>query len=244
MRVEPTETEPGESVRSCSECDYEETSVIEATGAVPQIIVDSIKVAKGATVSVAISLKNNPGIASMTLDVDYDSTAMNLISVTDLGKLGASLHSNQYTDPYVLCWANDTATQDFVVDGDVVILTFEISDTADLGEYSISVSYDYEKHDIYNTKVEDVKFYTVAGSIEIVDVLIGDVNSDGSVDNLDRLVLSRYLANWKDYTADQINAVGADVNCDGSIDNLDRLILARHLANWSGYEELPLVSTE
>ncbi len=210
----------------------------------PQLIMSSLETVAGKEVAITLSLKNNPGIVSMTLDVDYDSTVMNLIGVTDLGKLGAALHSNQYTDPYVLCWANDTATQDFVVDGDVVILTFEISDTADLGEYTISISYDYEKHDIYNTKVEDVKFYTVAGSIEIVDVLIGDVNSDGSVDNLDRLVLTRYLANWKGYTSDQINPIGADVNCDGSIDNLDRLILARHLANWSGYEELPLNSTE
>ena len=99
-------------------------------------------------------------------------------------------------------------------------------------------------YDIYNVDTAKVKFYAIGGTINVVDTIIGDVNSDGSVDNFDRLVLSRYLANWKDYTADQINFVGADVNCDGSVDNLDRLILTRHLANWSGYEELPLNSIE
>ena len=86
---------------------------------------------------------------------------------------------------------------------------------------------------------EKIKFYTVSGKVTVVDTLVGDVNNDGSVDNLDRLTLTRYLANWKDYTEDMINKIGADVNCDGSIDNLDRLVLTRHLANWSGYGELP-----
>ena len=72
----------------------------------------------------------------------------------------------------------------------------------------------------------------------VADKLLGDVNGDGSVDTLDRLTLSRYLANWEGYTLDQINLSGADVNSDGSIDTLDRLILSRHLANWSGYEDL------
>jgi len=239
VRVEPTETQPGESVRECSECDYEETAVIEPTNAMAKIIVSSVNGAKGGTVNVAIDLENNPGIASMTLGVDYDSSVLTLKGITDLNQLGTAVHSDQYTDPYVLNWVNDTATEDFVVNGNIVILTFAISETAALGEYEISVSYDYDKYDIYNTQVEKIKFYTVSGKVTVVDTLIGDVNNDGSVDNLDRLTLTRYLANWKDYTEDMINKIGADVNCDGSIDNLDRLVLTRHLANWSGYGELP-----
>lgn len=239
VRVEPTETQPGESVRECSECDYEETAVIEPTNAMPKIIVSSVNGAKGGTVNVAIALENNPGIASMTLDVDYDSSVLTLKGITDLNQLGTAVHSDQYTDPYVLNWVNDTATEDFVVNGNIVILTFAVSETAALGEYEISVSYDYDKYDIYNTQVEKIKFYTVSGKVTVVDTLVGDVNNDGSVDNLDRLTLTRYLANWKDYTEDMINKIGADVNCDGSIDNLDRLVLTRHLANWSGYGELP-----
>lgn len=242
VRVEPTETEPGESVRSCSECDYEETAVIEATGSVPKIIVDSVQASRGGTVKVAISLANNPGIASMRLNVDYDSSVMTLVGVDDLDKLGSELHSNRFTDPYVLCWANDTATENFTANGDVVILTFEVSETAASGSYEVSVSYDYDKADIHNVQVEKVRFYTEVGTVEVVDVLIGDVNGDGSVDTLDRLTLSRYLANWDGYTIDQINTAGADVNCDGSIDTLDRLTLSRYLANWDGYETLPHLS--
>ena len=204
----------------------------------PQIVVNSVKGREGATVSVAISLKNNPGIASMRLKVDYDSSALTLVGVNDLGVLGSQLHSDQYTDPYVLCWANDTVTQNFTHNGEVVVLTFKIQDDANLGRYDITVSYDYDKYDIHNVQVQKVKFYTVDGAIEVVDVLPGDANGDGSVDTLDRLTLSRYLANWKGYTLDQLNFAGADVNSDGSVDTLDRLILSRHLANWSGYEDI------
>lgn len=70
-------------------------------------------------------------------------------------------------------------------------------------------------------------------------VLIGDVNSDGEVNNLDRATLTRYLANWAEYTEDKINKEAADVNCDGEVNNLDRAILTRHLANWEEYKELP-----
>ena len=69
-------------------------------------------------------------------------------------------------------------------------------------------------------------------------VLLGDVNSDGLVDNLDRLTITRYLANWDGYSDETINMKASDVNADGSVDNLDRLALTRYLANWEGYEDL------
>lgn len=73
------------------------------------------------------------------------------------------------------------------------------------------------------------------------DILIGDVNGDGDIDSLDSLTLSRYFANWPDYSADKIDMDAADVNCDGVVNQLDRVILSRHLANWSGYETLPYI---
>lgn len=71
------------------------------------------------------------------------------------------------------------------------------------------------------------------------DFIIGDVNGDGVINPLDRLTLSRYLANWPDYTADKIDMDAADVNCDGVVNPLDRLILSRYLANWPEYNDIP-----
>jgi len=68
----------------------------------------------------------------------------------------------------------------------------------------------------------------------------GDMNGDGESDTLDRMTLSRYLANWDEYSAENMDLSAADVNGDGVVDTLDRMILSRHLANWEGYEELPV----
>ncbi len=206
-----------------------------------KILVENKNAIIGNTVEMAVKLENNPGIASMTLKVNYDSSAMQLISVTDAGKLGTSVHSDNYASPYTLCWVNDTAKENFTENGTIVILKFLILDNAVVGNYPISISYDYDNFDIYNIDVEKVKFNTVSGSITVSNVLIGDVNSDGTVNNLDRLVLTRYLANWIDYPESVINMVAADMNADGVVNNLDRLILTRHLANWTGYDSLPYI---
>lgn len=206
-----------------------------------KILVENKNAIIGNTVEMAVKLENNPGIASMTLKVNYDSSAMQLISVTDAGKLGTSVHSDNYASPYTLCWVNDTAKENFTENGTIVILKFQILDNAVVGNYPISISYDYDNFDIYNIDVEKVKFNTVSGSITVSNVLIGDVNSDGTVNNLDRLVLTRYLANWIDYPESAVNMAAADVNTDGVVNNLDRLILTRHLANWTGYDSLPYI---
>lgn len=56
------------------------------------------------------------------------------------------------------------------------------------------------------------------------DVIYGDVNSDGAVNRMDLLQLSKYFAGW-DVT---INEKAADVNCDGVINRMDLLRLAKY----------------
>lgn len=85
--------------------------------------------------------------------------------------------------------------------------------------------------------------YNYSGLVQcqytVADKTPGDVNGDGVVDTLDRMVLSRYLANWDEYDEASINITAADVNGDGVVDTLDRMVLNRYLANWDGYEDLP-----
>ena len=72
-----------------------------------------------------------------------------------------------------------------------------------------------------------------------LDVIVGDVNDDGKVNTLDRVIVTRYIANWSGYTEENINMIAADVNCDSKVNTLDRVILTRYIANWSGYTSLP-----
>ena len=61
------------------------------------------------------------------------------------------------------------------------------------------------------------------------DVLPGDVNTDGAIDNADVILLRRYVAKWKDV---KIETDAADVNKDGTIDNADVILMRRYVAKW------------
>ena len=204
---------------------------------VPQIVVESKTTSAGSTVAVNISIANNPGIVSMTLHVNFDSR-LELVSVQDTGLLPGKVHSTVMLNPYTLAWENDSATQNYTVNGTLVTLTFNVPENLEEGDYAVSVSYDSEGYEIYDFNAEPVDFAVVNGKISVTDIIYGDVNGDGKVNNLDRLILTRYLANWPDYPASRIKP-GADTNADGKINNLDRLILTRHLANWPDYATLP-----
>ena len=64
------------------------------------------------------------------------------------------------------------------------------------------------------------------------DMLLGDVNDDGSIDLKDVTFMRRALAGW-DVT---INEATADVNKDGSFDLKDVVVLRRYLAGGWGVE--------
>lgn len=202
------------------------------------IYCDSIEEIKnGKSFDVNISLKNNPGIASMRLSLTYDTSVMSLTSVKDLGLIGESIHSTDYnTDNYTLYWDNGTATSNFTADGAIVTLTFTIKSDAKSGDYPIIVDYDFNNDDIVNCELIPVKFEIVNGFVTVKSFVYGDVNDDGKVNPLDSAYLSRYLAKWPGVT---INLDAADANGDGKVNPLDSAILKRHIAKWPEYASLP-----
>lgn len=66
--------------------------------------------------------------------------------------------------------------------------------------------------------------YTIA---ERVDILYGDVNDDGIIDNNDLARMFKYIYNSKVYSLPVESA--ADANCDGKINNVDLLIIYKKI---------------
>lgn len=166
---------------------------------VPTIVVSSGTALTGKQVQVTISLENNPGFVSMLLNVNYDTTKLQLVSVDDKGKLGASFHSDSYKNPYTLNWVNDTATENITYNGNVVVLTFNVLKDAALGETPVTVTYDYDDYGIIDKDLNSIRFEVVDCVVEIVDMIVGDVNADAKVNQLDRVILTRHLAHWDGY---------------------------------------------
>lgn len=200
------------------------TPVPDSGENVPQIVFESKKVRPGGMVDVNISLRNNPGIASLKLKVSFDSD-LTLTNITYNDSIGGSSQLPQTMDsPVILNWYNGAANSN----GDFIFatLTFNVNDNAQTGNKSVTV--DYDPDDIYNIDENNIEFAVVGGNIEVISYIPGDINGDDKVNNKDLTRLFQYLSNWNV----TVNEVALDVNGDGKVNNKDLTRLFQYLSNW------------
>jgi alkaline phosphatase len=69
---------------------------------------------------------------------------------------------------------------------------------------------------------------------------VGDVDANGTLDVIDSIVLTRYLAGFTGYES-KIWAEFCGIDADSEITVNEAAILSRHLASWKKYSSLPFV---
>ena len=74
-----------------------------------------------------------------------------------------------------------------------------------------------------------LSFAIISSAQADVTYLYGDVDNSGEIDDIDAMLLSRYLAGWPDINID-LNL--ADGNGDGFVDDIDDMLMTRYLAQW------------
>lgn len=187
-----------------------------------KITIESAETKAGDTVSVAVYLENNPGVAYAKFKVDY-SDALTLVSAEDQAVLSGTFTTSQTLDvkPYVLQWMGaDNSTKN----GCFVILTFRVAEDAKDGVYDITMMCS----EAYNADYEDVQFTITNASVTVTSHLPGDINGDGKVNGKDGVLFAQHLAEW----GVTINMDAADVNGDGKVNGKDGILLAQYLAEW------------
>ncbi len=238
----PTTTTEGERTFTCSECGGKKyVAIPPISEPIPEnallLSISDATASAGNRVSVAISVSNNPGFISMMLRVSYPTDVLTLVEVQDTGLIPGDTHSDSLTSPYTLTWNNDdTATANITTNGTLVYLVFEVADDAAEGTYEITAS--VPSYGILDYYADNVVSAVDAGSVTVIDYILGDVDSDGEVTPRDRMILARYLGDFEGYGADRVNFSAADIDCDGEVTPRDRMLLARHLAGMTGYESL------
>lgn len=131
-----------------------------------QIVVSNMTAEPGMdNVIIEISLKNNPGIVSAKMTIDFDTDALTLTNVSDKGVLGNVFHSPTLQSPYNLYWNNGSATENITANGTIATLTFTVNEYAKPGVYPIFLSYDEDN--ILNSDMDNVFFNTTDGSITV-----------------------------------------------------------------------------
>lgn len=118
-------------------------------------------------VEMKVSVINNPGILGMVFSVNYDEETLKLIACQN----GVALSALTFQEPsrYVsgcnFVWYGSETGK--VMDGEMLILTFEIAENAKPGTYPVSIS--WNDRDIYDSNCDIVDPDVVQGGIVISD---------------------------------------------------------------------------
>ena len=115
--------------------------------------------------------------------------------------------------------------------------TVKAAGEADISHRMITLC-EYDEHDIYHKGVPNEDYHPILTTrTMIADLIYGDVDGSGAVDNRDALILDRYIAGWKGYGDRITNPEAADLNLDGKISNRDAILLDRYIAGWEDYDQ-------
>jgi len=194
-------------------------------GALPTIRVDvDQKAFIGKEITATVKLENNPGLVSMKLSIDYDTTKLELIGIEEAD--GFDSEQGPLTSPLIVNWV-DAIHPDNTTDGVFVQLIFKVKDDAVEGPTPITVRYDAD--DLFNYDLEPVLFNVVNAETDVRKCLPGDLNNDGKINIRDLGVLQQHLNGWDGIS---IELSAADLNADGKVNIRDLGLLQQYLNGW------------
>lgn len=235
---------PGSKTYTCKTCGHSFTEEY-----VPEIHEGTVAIGSGApvpggTVTIPVSINDNPGIAGFAFTVEYDTRVLTPTAITksDLLTSGTFVSNLEQGIPaeeleeVAVYWGDASSITE---DGVLFNITFDVASDAPEGDYIVSL--DYEKGDITDEEFSDVMPDVLYNVVTIADVIRGDINMDRRVDSHDGILLSRYLARWNlDFTEKQMQA--ANVFGDSKVNAKDGVRLSQLLAGYEIVEETESVS--
>ena len=129
----------------------------------PTLTVSEVTAAPGDTVSVTVSLANNPGIIGFRYFVTYDAAVLELTKATPQG-IRDVVTGPLTKNPFVFTWM-DALKPDNTYNGAVITLTFRVREEATAGKSPITVT--YQEDDVINAAFENVDFAIVNGGVTV-----------------------------------------------------------------------------
>ena len=253
----PSANSNGLKRRTCTRCGaYEEETISVLTD--PVMTVGTASGRCGTTVTVDVSLTNNPGIYAQNFVIYYPK-ALTLTSATASGEVypadcaaaSSSLAIDpaanaamanyfadagiSYGDVYAMVWYVDNGGEfvNATDDGKILTLTFTIPSEGSETTYPVGIFGVYaptdDAVDPYGDSILSQIIY-VNGSVRVsqITVLRGDVDGDGSVDIKDINLLKKYVSSAVDISL--IVPQNSDFDGNGDIDMQDIRALKKFVA--------------
>lgn len=205
--------------------------------------VESISATPDSTVDVAISIMDNPGIASMGLTLSFDED-LTLIGATN-GEAFSELtmtppaqlkKSGSVTGSCRFAWLGSDNVNE---NGDILHLTFKVSENAELNKECL-ITLTCLNGDILDASRNPVNVSVENGKVLIITYTPGDVDDSGFINMLDVLTLCQFYVDGCKYDpngyAVNINPESGDVDASGNINMLDVLMLCQYYVDGCIYD--------
>ena len=183
-----------------------------------QLIVSTPQARPGETVTVDVSIAENPGICAFTLQVSYDETVLELVSI-EHPEIGSNSIWN--INGGKVSWLSFSDTD---YNGTLFTVTFKVADDAEEGTAAVTVL--YESGDIGNFAEDEINPSIQAGGVNIVKRVPGDTNGDGRLNTMDLIRLMKY------FNGENVEVVpgSADINGDGRENTMDLIRLMKYIS--------------
>lgn len=180
--------------------------------------------------NVTVDISANSQVTVIQFVIRYDTTKLQLNSVT-AGTVAASPDINSGTAGEIrFVWDDTTA-----LTAGGTLMTMNFSPKEGFIEGSSSVEFGQEQGDefIFGFIGDDMQYVPIpvteeAGTVTVVDYILGDVNGDNEVDAYDLTMLARHLGKIETITNNK-RLSASDVTKDGEVDAYDLTKLARYL---------------
>ena len=198
----------------------------------PTITAGGVRTRAGGTVTVPLTMANNPGVTGVTVWVGYDPllTLTGTANGTALAGMSHTAGGDLTANPFSLSWASTDAVSG---NGLLAELTFSVPEDAAEGTYAISLS--CRNGDVIDGDLNDLDVELVSGGITVFAYEPGDLNEDELINIKDVVLLMRYIAGG--YGVD-LDDRYADLNRDALVSIKDVVLLMRFIAGGYGVELL------
>ena len=213
---EATTTQDGLEQYECGVCH----AVLDSR-AIPKVVEAEYSAQLAATASnmdadgnftVTLSLKNNPGIAWLTLSSDFATKGITLVKAE---AIGSAAGANVTTGSKIVV----ASTSNISGESGILLITFKANNPED-------TTLTFACDECYTLDEEPVNVSSVNIEVKKITRIPGDATDDGVVDGRDVLRLMKYFAGQ----GVTFNALNSDVTGDNTVDGRDVLRLMKYFA--------------
>lgn len=181
---------------------------------------ESLSANQGDEIQVKFSFENNPGVSIISLNLEYDFDALELVEIEGNPLMPGNFSGN--TDENFIFWCNYTG--DVAYNGVAFTAYFNVKDYAPTGDTVVTVTPAYTSGSILNNNYEDIypkvtdSVITISGNFQA-----GDVDCNGIINTNDAIKLISILLDESPQTEN------CNVNNDDNVDIIDLIALKKIL---------------